>query len=612
MPLIFSMRIFLTLLILSALFFGVSCGSNLEPKRPSKASPAMDAADKTDDNEAAFEQYYDNSGEFWGEKIEQPRVEKFKTEDNKELQVKIGQLRLGDLKQYWDGDKSTLEISGRILLVGSEWKSFALSGVLKDQMIDLDIQDPNSDLRDHLKARVTLLDPVTSDKKLQNYYVDFYYFVNDTIYTTQQIPKDTLKKIEKEVNGNRKQKTPTEPLVPAPQEPAEDAPPTPATPEAPAPSAPSAPVPQPPSAPTPSVPPAAPQPSNPTPVTPAPSAPPEPDDSGEYTHTSNAGNAGPIKFSSDPVKDAAELFKIKPKAKTPKPKSPPQTPSSPQPPPRAPTPAPTPAPPVVPSPTPPVNPGSPAPQISDSSWAAIKDAAENIVEAMEAPGRPVNQAYKYVSAGSLINGTSLLEKVDKSDRNSGLYINLVKPTQHYGTFDLIVLIAEVGKWLKAKFNIEMMVNAISEPQGQVKCRAGGSCEHRNGLNADLAYLTSSRDNVLSVNNNMIGANGKLNPHFLISEQWELFKLMYATGRLKNIITDVAIKKALCEHAVKKGEVKSAKDKGPSAQLLRILFADPYRFHRNHFHVTLTCGTFNRTCLDRPHFEDKLGIGCNVP
>lgn len=204
------------------------------------------------------------------------------------------------------------------------------------------------------------------------------------------------------------------------------------------------------------------------------------------------------------------------------------------------------------------------------------------------PSRPVNQAIGAPNKGSLRNATDFYEMTFHGFDT--FKILSPKSNRHFGTYDLAELIYEIGKIARTLIpDWTIGVGAISAKNGG---QLGTHKSHQIGVDADLAYLTTSASKydfktVIDLKNR------KIEDYFLVEKQWELLKKTFATNKVNVIFVEDSVKKALCQQALKSGDLKNSEDRGIAYQILRRL--NPEKNHNHHWHLRMRCGTNQTKC-----------------
>lgn len=187
-------------------------------------------------------------------------------------------------------------------------------------------------------------------------------------------------------------------------------------------------------------------------------------------------------------------------------------------------------------------------------------------------------------SGRLSKGTDFL----KLSGYPGFYFFISNPhvKDYYASFDMAVVIKKLGEALQAILpGKKLAVTALSKwGGGRLPPHEG----HQNGTDADFRYLTDDEN----VPANVV-TRGKVNAALLISPQWKLMKMAFATNMVDGIFVDAAVKKALCEEARRSQDYKNGEDDSPGAEVLKRIQAWPG--HGNHFHVRIRCSSDQPRC-----------------
>ncbi len=110
------------------------------------------------------------------------------TFNNKEIKVYREKLNFSKLSyEYKDGK---MVFRGE-LKYGTENKNFELSGKYNQGLLDLTVEDKQSELYEKLKARATCysLQANQDESQCENFFIDIYYLDKGSIYTEQVIPR---------------------------------------------------------------------------------------------------------------------------------------------------------------------------------------------------------------------------------------------------------------------------------------------------------------------------------------------------------------------------------------------------------------------------------------
>lgn len=145
--------------------------------------------------------------------------------------------------------------------------------------------------------------------------------------------------------------------------------------------------------------------------------------------------------------------------------------------------------------------------------------------------------------------------------------------------------------------------------GDLSASAGGlvtgHASHQNGLDADVVYLRKDghvqNPTTNSWDEDFVSGN-KPTANFYTERNFALFKYLVATTPVARIFVDVAIKRNLCQYALKNGQMKDPQ----TLETLRRL--RPQDLHRTHFHVRISCPADDHECI--PQSEPPTGSGCD--
>lgn len=212
----------------------------------------------------------------------------------------------------------------------------------------------------------------------------------------------------------------------------------------------------------------------------------------------------------------------------------------------------------------------------------------------------VSQAIGPVNNGRLENAMDMLAYEKKHDP-AGFTIIRPKRNAHFSTNELGYIVALMGTVTKKNIpGYELAVGDLSRKAGG---KLGSHKSHQNGLDADVAFYFDNK----SFHGYFASAVAVNKPHanWMMEEQWELFKETVKTQLIDRIFIHGALKKALCEHAIKRGELKPGDTQSLAAQTLRRLI--PEQAHHNHFHLRVKCSKAQVRC--RQMAEPAQGSGC---
>lgn len=233
-----------------------------------------------------------------------------------------------------------------------------------------------------------------------------------------------------------------------------------------------------------------------------------------------------------------------------------------------------------------------------------------------AVNRPLDQAWGKPHAGQVVNGkrvyltnsTSLLEVFQKLGPDNGFSVWRPQKLRHYGTYDIVEMIVNIGEWIKENVpGFDMKVNDISAKNGGMI----GHSSHKTGMDVDLAYVTKTPKMTFMdldrVKGNFTHAD------FDGANQWKLIKATFDMSPVEVIYMNRKIKNEMCRQALLAGDLKSNTDtKSEAANILtRLVVID--NNHGDHWHVRMDCNYLRnslkvqRKCV--PHPQQFVGPEC---
>lgn len=236
-----------------------------------------------------------------------------------------------------------------------------------------------------------------------------------------------------------------------------------------------------------------------------------------------------------------------------------------------------------------------------------------------APGsRPIDQAIgKAMGDGArLFKASSLLEAAQKLGDSAGFEILWPTKKRHYGTYDMVDLVVNLGAWLKD--NLPSIPLSIGDTAALNGGGIGSHGSHRTGMDIDLAYLTSNRKLVMN-RLDVPNKGGYTHSEFLAADQWKLMKMAHEISPIEVIYVNRNIKNEMCKQALKAGDLKSNTDtSSPAAAILTKMIVERGRDgrddtnHGTHWHVRLDCTTLKSLRLQGkciPHPQRYVGTEC---
>ncbi|MBL7556216.1 MAG: penicillin-insensitive murein endopeptidase [Bdellovibrionaceae bacterium] len=274
-----------------------------------------------------------------------------------------------------------------------------------------------------------------------------------------------------------------------------------------------------------------------------------------------------------------------PQPGTPAPKPPVTTP--------APTPQPTPKPPVTPTPAPQP---APKPPVTPAPTPAPKPPVTPAPVPPASTDRPVDQAWGMPHTGFLKGGSSLLEAWQKLGVNAGFEVRFPLRRAHYGTYDIIDLMVNIGEWVRQ--NVPGLPISVSDVSGPKGGQLGRHSSHRTGMDVDIAYLTKNPKMTFMNLDANVPKGAYTHPDFNAADQWRLIKAAHEFAPIEVIYVNRRIKQEMCRQALIAGDLKSNTDTQSLAAsiLTKLIVID--NNHGNHWHVRLDCKTLKDMKLQK--------------
>ncbi|AHI05222.1 hypothetical protein BDW_03570 [Bdellovibrio bacteriovorus W] len=211
-----------------------------------------------------------------------------------------------------------------------------------------------------------------------------------------------------------------------------------------------------------------------------------------------------------------------------------------------------------------------------------------------------NQAVGSVNSGRLENAANLLT-IEKNLTIPGFKILRPERLAHFGANELSYIIQLMGKTTERLLpEYKLSVGDLSRERGG---QLGRHKSHQNGLDVDVAFFFKNK----TFQTFFASAVAVNKPHadWMVEPQWELFKEVVNTKLIDRIFIHAALKKSLCEHAIKTGELQKGKNDSLAFETLRRLI--PEKDHHNHFHLRVKCSSAQVRC--RQMAEPVANSGC---
>lgn len=212
----------------------------------------------------------------------------------------------------------------------------------------------------------------------------------------------------------------------------------------------------------------------------------------------------------------------------------------------------------------------------------------------------VSQAIDKVNKGHLENAASALQYQTRH-APVGYFIMRPQRKTHFGTNELIYMIAQMGEYTKKAIpNYVLPIGDLSKEDGGI---VGKHKSHQTGLDVDVAYYFENKNLQKAFASAVV--IDKPHSNWMVNKQWGLYKKLVKTQLVDRIFIHKTLKKALCQLAIKNNEIEKSDTKGDTYETLRRLIADVD--HNTHFHLRLKCSKAQIRC--RPLPEPAKGTGC---
>lgn len=234
----------------------------------------------------------------------------------------------------------------------------------------------------------------------------------------------------------------------------------------------------------------------------------------------------------------------------------------------------------------------------------IKPKPQNKVETPVQSDRPeikkVSQAFDTVNKGHLENAASALT-YQTSHAPAGFFIMRPHRKTHFGTNELVTVLGIMGQYTKQEVpSYVLPIGDLSKEDGG---KIGNHKSHQTGLDVDVAYYFENKNLQKAFASAVVIDKPHLD--WMLEKQWGLYKKLGKTQLVDRIFIHKTLKKALCQLAIKNGEISESDKKGETYEVLRRLIADVD--HNTHFHLRLKCSKAQIRCRSLP--EPAQGTGC---
>ncbi|WP_437340148.1 penicillin-insensitive murein endopeptidase [Bdellovibrio bacteriovorus] len=212
------------------------------------------------------------------------------------------------------------------------------------------------------------------------------------------------------------------------------------------------------------------------------------------------------------------------------------------------------------------------------------------------------QSIGAVNSGRLENAVNILNW-QKEHAPAGF--NVIRPFRktHFATNEMAYILRIIGK---TTLNT---VPSYVVPVGDISLEKGGTIyndqgkarhkSHKTGRDADVGYYYENK----TLMTNLFSAV-KNKKSWMPEQQWALFKTIVRTQYIDRIFVHPALKRELCDVAIKKGEIDKNAKSGVAFETLRRLIPDSG--HDTHFHVRVKCSKAQYACKQMVDPEAKTG------
>ncbi len=208
-----------------------------------------------------------------------------------------------------------------------------------------------------------------------------------------------------------------------------------------------------------------------------------------------------------------------------------------------------------------------------------------------------SESLGFYSSGSLKNAKSYSSEAGFVHK---LFLQRGRFFSHNETFTVL---RDMDQFIQASNEKEtLQVGDFSMEKGGM---AQGHKSHQNGLDVDIVYLTKNKKlqnpNAAYWEEEFV-VNNKLTPNFDIERNYELFNFIVQNAPVTRIFVDKAVKKSMCELAIKRGQLNDQN----IIRMLSLLVIE--NLHKTHFHLRLSCPSQDKKCT--PQSLPSMDSGCD--
>jgi penicillin-insensitive murein endopeptidase len=189
----------------------------------------------------------------------------------------------------------------------------------------------------------------------------------------------------------------------------------------------------------------------------------------------------------------------------------------------------------------------------------------------------------------------------------GLVPVAINKSAHYGSGMLVSFLENVATYLMRQLGIKLYVGDMSLKNGGSYGRSSNHNTHRNGLDADLAWIGSNAP----LRSSALNDKGTVVSGFDYETTWNFLKLAARQELVQDAQKTTAVSRIFMSPAVKVGFCSWAKQNdlfkdNSQAELMRLV--RPVAGHHKHFHLSLKCSPHYPLCRNLAG-PPPAGTGC---
>lgn len=189
----------------------------------------------------------------------------------------------------------------------------------------------------------------------------------------------------------------------------------------------------------------------------------------------------------------------------------------------------------------------------------------------------------------------------------GLVPVAINRNAHYGSGMLVSFLENVATYLMRQLGLKLYVGDMSLKNGGSYGRSSNHNTHRNGLDADLAWIGSNAP----LRSSALNDRGTVVSGFDYETTWNFLKLAARQELVQDAQKTTAVSRIFMSPAVKVGFCSWAKQNDLfkddfQAELMRLV--RPVAGHHKHFHLSLKCSPHYPLCRNLAG-PPPAGTGC---